>query len=49
MQVQGRLVFLLRRASESGIKWVHVGPGMEAALPLCRLRVELYLCLYKYC
>jgi hypothetical protein len=48
MRVQGRLVFLLRRASGRGIKWVHVGPGMEAALPLCRLRVEWYLCLHKY-
>lgn len=39
MKVKCRLIFLLRHTSGSGIEWVHVDPGMEAALPLCRLGI----------
>jgi hypothetical protein len=49
MKVKCRLVFLLCRASGSGIKWIHMDPGMEAALLLCLLMVEWHLCLHKYC
>jgi hypothetical protein len=40
MKVKCRLIFLLHHTSGSGMEWIYVDLGMEAALPLRRLGVS---------